>query len=168
MSPGQHWQHQQAHSHAVPILPHMLMHSALADTLYIQTCTHGCTLHTQMLPTRAVTCTLTTPPICRRSHMETHAYHAPHPCRCSGACLASIPLSLHPSLASNPSLRRLPSVDQRCKTLPPAPLLSLNPPSLSPFCLIENVYSRRDPGEGENMSEVREAESRQVDGKRGR
>lgn len=55
------------------------------------------------------------------THWNTHAYHAPHPCRCSGACLASIPLSLHPSLASNPSLRRLPSVDQRCKTLPPAP-----------------------------------------------
>lgn len=57
----------------------------------------------------------------RRSHIETHAYQASHPCRCSGACLASIPLPLHPSLASNPSLRCLPSVDQRCKTLPPAP-----------------------------------------------
>ncbi|XP_075946282.1 nuclear factor 1 X-type-like isoform X6 [Anarhichas minor] len=65
--------------------------------------------------------TLLTPPACRRSHIEAPAYRAALPCRCSGACLASIPLSFHPSLASNPSLRRLPSVDQRCKTLPPAP-----------------------------------------------
>lgn len=50
------------------------------------------------------------------THRNTHAYRAPLPCRCSGACLASNPLSLHPSPASNPSLRRLPSVDQKCKT----------------------------------------------------
>ncbi len=80
-----------------------------------------------ILPKHTMTYTLTTPLIRRRSHIKTHAYQAPHPCRCSGACLASFPLSLHPSLASNPSLRCLPSVDQRCKTLPPAPKLSLQP-----------------------------------------
>lgn len=83
--------------------------------------THSCPHIYCIPPWHRLTYTLATPLMCRRSHIETHAYQAPHPCRCSGACLASIPLSLHPSLASNPSLRRLPSVDQRCKTLPPAP-----------------------------------------------
>ncbi|KAA8594952.1 hypothetical protein FQN60_012087 [Etheostoma spectabile] len=39
------------------------------------------------------------------------------------------------------------------------------PPSLSPFCLIENVYSRRDPGEEENMSEERRRREKQKAGK---
>lgn len=38
---------------------------------------------------------------CRCSHIKTHAYHTPHPCRCSGVCSASVAPSLH---ASNPSL----------------------------------------------------------------
>ncbi|KAG7236750.1 hypothetical protein INR49_029518 [Caranx melampygus] len=40
-----------------------------------------------------------------------------------------------------------------------------NPPSLSPFCLIENVYCRKDPGEAENMSEERRRREKQRAGK---
>lgn len=109
-----------------------------------------------------MTYTLTTPLIRRRSHIETHAYQAPHPCRCSGVCLASIPL-FAPSL---PCLKSLIKTLTVCGSEVLKPFLLLpsslfNPPSLSPFCLIENVYSRRDPGEGENMSEREEgAESK--------
>lgn len=69
----------------------------------------------------------TTPHIYSCSHFDTHAYRVPHLNRCSGVFFSSIPLSCHPSPASNPSLRRLPSVDQRCKTIPPAPKLFLQP-----------------------------------------
>lgn len=66
-------------------------------------------------------------PVYNHSHIETHAYQVLHPYRCSDAVLASIPLSHHHSLAFNPSLRHLQSAYQRCKILPPAPKLSLQP-----------------------------------------
>ncbi len=109
-----------------------------------------------ILPKHTMTYTLTTPLIRRRSHIKTHAYQAPHPCRCSGACLASFPLSLHPSLASNPSLRCLPSVDQRCKTLPPAPKLSLQPSI--PASLLSNWKRVQQEGPRGGRKHVRERE----------
>lgn len=78
----------------------------------------------------------TIPHIYSCSHFDTHAYQVPHLNRCSGAILSSTPLSCHPSPASNPSLRRLPSVDQRCKTIPPAPELFLQP--FIPASLLSN------------------------------
>ncbi|TKS68014.1 Nuclear factor 1 X-type [Collichthys lucidus] len=59
-------------------------------------------------------------------------------------------------LDSSPSYYNInQALTRRSLTSPPSTSSPFNPPSLSPFCLIENVYSRRDPGEGENMSEER-------------
>lgn len=81
-------------------------------------------------------------------------------------CLSrSPPLQVCLPCASNPSLRCLPSADQRCKKPSPYLYRSGSRP-LPPFCLIENMYSRKDPREGPVKSVQRDTESREGDWRR--
>lgn len=149
MSPSWHWQHQQAYSLNEPIL-------TLSNT-HTCTATYSCTYWLPPAPNihihalvlyihRWPSCSdllLHSPLSRRRSHIETHMLiilATP-----AGVQVPALP----PSLPLLKSLIKTLLWIRGVKPFLMLPSSPFSPPSLSPFCLIENVYSRKGPGEGE-------------------
>lgn len=158
MSLSWQWQHQQAFSLTVTILT--LSHTLVQWLAHIHTDHHPPSPHptphthtptytykhlycTYIDAPAAMTHTLLSPLSCRRSHIQTHMLIIlPTPAG------VQVP-ALSPSLPLLKSLIKTLLWIRGVKPFLVLPSSPFSPSSQFPFCLIENVYSRKDPGEGE-------------------